>query len=98
MRDGYRYRVCGASGRAKRYIIVHHRRPGISLLPLILSLCPDCHAKVHRMLGVLFDMPPLLRELWREQHPAGHEQVALDFTEQIPPAQPVYLFNPKLPQ
>lgn len=25
-------------------------------------------------------MPPLLLELWREQHPEGHEQVQLDFT------------------
>jgi hypothetical protein len=24
-------------------------------------------------------MPPLLLELWREQHPLGHEQAALDF-------------------
>ncbi len=26
-------------------------------------------------------MSPLLLELWREQHPQGHEQVALDFTD-----------------
>ncbi len=25
-------------------------------------------------------MPPLLLELWREQHPKGHEQVQLDFS------------------
>ena len=25
-------------------------------------------------------MPPLLLELWREEHPEGHEQVQLDFT------------------
>ncbi len=24
-------------------------------------------------------MPPLLLELWREQHPKGHEQTAMDF-------------------
>jgi hypothetical protein len=24
-------------------------------------------------------MPPLLLELWREQHPLSHEQTALDF-------------------
>jgi hypothetical protein len=28
---------------------------------------------------VLSQMPPLLLELWREQHPEGHEQTALDF-------------------
>ncbi len=78
-RDGYRCRVCDASGRDKRSIIVHHRVPGKSVLSLMLSLCPGCHAKVHRTKAVLSAMPPLLLELWREQHPKGHEQVQLDF-------------------
>ena len=39
-RDGYRCRVCDASGRDKRSIIVHHRRPGKSVLNLMLSLVP----------------------------------------------------------
>lgn len=79
-RDGYRCRVCDASGRDKRSIIVHHRIPGRSNLKLMLSLCPGCHAKVHRTKAALSAMPPLLLELWREQHPDGHEQVHLDFT------------------
>ena len=33
-------------------------------------------------------MPPLLLELWREQHPKGHEQVQLDFRAMKPPARP----------
>jgi len=37
-RDGYACRGCGASGRDKRSIIVHHRVPGKSLLPLMISL------------------------------------------------------------
>ncbi len=37
-RDGHRCRVCDASGRDKRSIIVHHRVPGKSLLPLMISL------------------------------------------------------------
>ncbi len=94
-RDGYRCSVCDASGRDKRSIIVHHRKPGRSLLSLMISLCPGCHAKVHRTIAVLGEMPPLLRELWREQHPDGHEQAALDFTEQTPAAQPVALFPSK---
>lgn len=73
-RDGYRCRVCDASGRDKRSIIVHHRKPGRSVLNLMVSLCPGCHAKVHRTKAVLSAMPPLLLELWREQHPKGHEQ------------------------
>jgi hypothetical protein len=34
---------------------------------------------VHRTKGELSQMPPLLLELWREQHPEGHEQTALHF-------------------
>ncbi len=35
----------------------------------MLSLCSDCHAKVHHTKAVLSAMPALLVELWREQHP-----------------------------
>ncbi len=79
-RDGYRCRVCDAPGRRKRSIIVHHRVPGISILSLMISLCPGCHAKVHRTIVVLSSMSPLLLQLWREQHPEGHEQSMLDFS------------------
>lgn len=41
------------SGRDKRSIISHHRVPGKSVLNLMLSLCPSCHAKVHRTKAVL---------------------------------------------
>jgi hypothetical protein len=85
-RDGYACRVCGASGRDKRSITVHHRVPGRSLLHLMISLCPACHAKVHRTKIVLVHMPSLLLELWREQHPNGHEQTVLNFAP--PPAVP----------
>jgi hypothetical protein len=33
-------------------------------------------------------MPPLLLELWREQHPEGHEQTALEFRSAGPPVVP----------
>ena len=79
-RDGHRCRVCDASGRDKRSIIVHHRVPGKSLLHLMISLCPACHAKIHRTRAALRLMPPLLLELWRELHPNGHEQRALSFS------------------
>ncbi len=78
-RDGYCCRVCGASGRDKRSITVHHRVPGKSVLHLMISLCPGCHAKVHRTKMVLTELPPLLLELWREQHPKGQEQTILNF-------------------
>lgn len=91
-RDGYRCRVCNAPGTGKRTITVHHRMPGYSKLPLMISLCPGCHAKVHRTKAVLAAMPPLLLELWREQHPRGHEQTALDFTRGPALARPVRFF------
>jgi hypothetical protein len=94
-RDDYRCRVCDASGRDKRSIIVHHRVPGRSALNLMLALCPACHAKVHRTKVVLSLMPPLLLDLWREQHPKGHEQVQLDFRSKMPPARPLPLFRDK---
>ncbi|AFL89263.1 hypothetical protein Terro_3031 [Terriglobus roseus DSM 18391] len=81
-RDQYRCRVCDAPRRNKRSIIVHHRVPGGSVLHLMLSLCPGCHAKVHRTMAVLSAMPPLLLKLWREQHPVGHEQQVLNFQQE----------------
>ena len=59
----------------------------------MVSLCPGCHAKVHRTKAVLSAMPPLLLELWREQHPKGHEQVQLDFAVKRPAAKLVPLFG-----
>ncbi len=90
-RDDYCCRVCGASGRRKRSIVVHHRVPGKSILNLMISLCPGCHAKVGRTKVVLSEMPPLLLQLWREQHPKGHEQIRLDFRVQRPAAKLVSL-------
>lgn len=91
-RDGYRCRVCDRPGQGKRAIIVHHRVPGKSVLNLMISLCPSCHAKVHRTKAVLSIMPPLLLELWREQHPNGREQKSLDFTHKMPAAEKLNLF------
>ena len=92
-RDGKRCGVCDASGRDKRSIIVHHRVPGRSVLNLMISLCPGCHAKVHRTKAVLSAMPPLLLKLWREQHPSGHEQTVLCFEKPGPVAIAVPLFT-----
>jgi hypothetical protein len=80
---GYRARL---AGRRKRSIVVHHRVPGKSVLHLMISLCPGCHAKVGRTKVVLSQMPPLLLELWREQHPLGREQTGLDFKVNFPGA------------
>ena len=92
-RDGYRCRVCDASGRDKWSITVHHRVPGRSALHLMIALCPGCHAKVHRTKAILWVLPPLLLKLWREQHPFGHEQKMLNFVPRQMPAQRVPLFD-----
>jgi hypothetical protein len=63
------------------------------VLHLMISLCPGCHAKVGRTKVVLSQMPPLLLELWREQHPLGHEQTALNFRAYFPAAKSVPLFR-----
>ncbi|MGI4815258.1 MAG: HNH endonuclease [Janthinobacterium lividum] len=91
-RDGYCCRVCGASGRDKRSIIVHHRVPRRSVLKLMISLCPACHARIHKTRVVLAEMPPLLLELWREQHPAEHEQTHLNFQVLSPAATAIQMF------
>jgi hypothetical protein len=65
--------------------------PGKSVLHLMIALCAGCHAKVHRTKVVLTEFPPLLLVLWRDQHPAGHEQTYLDFNLRKPPAQSVLL-------
>jgi len=38
-------------------------------------------------------MPPLLLELWREQHPRGHEQTLLNFTVKKPAAKNLPMFE-----
>jgi len=83
-----------ASGRKKRSIVVHHRKPGISELALMISLCLSCHAKVHRTKMVVSKtpVPQLLLELWREQHPDGQEQTFLDFQPRKQNYTPVRLF------
>ena len=56
-------------------------RPGVSSSKerFLISLCPGHHAMVHRLEVVDRLLPPLLLDLWREQHPGGWEQLALDF-------------------
>jgi len=93
-RDGYRCAVpgCTTLKRGKRSIAVHHRMPGISDPKLMITLCLACHAKVTRTQYLRREWPPLLRVLWREQHPKGHEQTVLNFSEKKPLAKLAPLF------
>ena len=92
-RDGRRCRVCEAPGGRKGSLAVHHRVAGRSELGLMITLCPACHAKVTRTLAVDSCWPPLLIQLWREQHPDAHEQLQLDFTIPFVPPVPVPLWE-----
>jgi hypothetical protein len=58
----------------------------------VCSALDDFALKVHLTKAVLSRMPPLLLELWREQHPKGHEQTMLDYTVKTPEARSVPLF------
>ena len=80
-RDDYRCRVpgCATVKRGKRSIAVHHRQPGNNDPAKMLTLCLACHAKVTRTLHMQSHWPEILRVLWREQHPRGHEQSTLEF-------------------
>jgi hypothetical protein len=82
-RDGFRCAVpsCTTLKRGKRSVAVHHRQPGNSDPKLMITLCLACHAKVTRTQVLRRESPSLLRILWREQHPEGHEQTSLDFSE-----------------
>jgi hypothetical protein len=94
-RDDYRCRVpgCTTTKRGKRSVAVHHRVAGNSDPAKMLTLCLPCHAKVTRTLYVQDDWPEFLRVLWREQHPDGHEQGALNFLLEEPEAKNVPLFE-----
>ncbi len=75
-----------------------HRMPGESDPKLMITLCLPCHAKVTRTRYLRRDWPPLLRVLWREQHPEGHEQTMLNFFEKKPVAKLVPLFGEEIEQ
>lgn len=90
-RDRKRCRACGTPGTGKRTLAVHHRRPGVSALPLLITLCPGCHARVTHTLVLAHDWPELLRVLWREQHPHAHEQRRLNFAAVPAAAEPPLL-------
>ena len=73
-RDGRRCTSCGAD----RQIVVHHRRPGVNLKRLFVTLCRACHARVHWLGREFYGMSEHLRELWREQHPRAPVQMEID--------------------
>ena len=97
-RDGRMCRVCAELPEVERLCVgqplsVHHRVPGVSKLHLMITLCAAHHAIVERLAVANRAMPPLLRKLWREQHPKAPEQARLSFRSEDPPAVHVPLFE-----
>jgi hypothetical protein len=70
----------------RRKLCVHHRKPGISKLELMITFCTRCHAIVERTQTVLGEMTPLMLLLWREKHPYGQEQLYLPLGSELPSA------------
>jgi 5-methylcytosine-specific restriction endonuclease McrA len=72
-RDGCRCRGCGAGNQRA----VHHRRPGVQEIAWLVTLCPACHALVHKLRRHRHWLPASLLGLWREQHPEVPLQLQL---------------------
>ena len=77
-RDKYTCQGCGRHGGRIRSIGVHHRRPGVSKRRLMISLCPGCHARIHRTKVLRREMSETLKGLWRELNPHAPEQLRLE--------------------
>ncbi len=71
-RDHQQCRVCGG----REWLVVHHRRPRHSWDALI-TLCAACHTRLHRLEGMKRWLPPVLLQLWGEQHPGVARQLQL---------------------
>lgn len=85
-RDGHACQLCTRPARGKRSILVHHRRPGVSKITFLISLCPACHARLHRTRIWALHAADFRNGsfayatmLWRELHPGAPEQLALTF-------------------
>ena len=73
LRDSYQCQGCGAGNQRP----VHHRRPGVHDKKWLITLCPACHAIVHKLRANKRWLPVPLLELWCEQHP--HVPLQLQF-------------------
>ena len=72
-RDGFQCQGCGAGNQRP----VHHRKPGIHHEKWLVTICPACHAIIHKLQAHRRWLPGPLLELWREQHPAVPVQLQL---------------------
>jgi len=80
-RDGYRCQGCGAGNQRP----VHHRRPGVHEMQWLVTVCPGCHAVIHKLRAHRRWLPDSLLALWHEQHPAVVLQLQLSIGFGIDP-------------
>lgn len=75
-------RRCAACESVPPRLHVHHRRPGCHQAAQLITLCPRCHARTHKLARLpRLWLPPLLIRLWQEQHPGAPLQLQLAFLE-----------------
>jgi hypothetical protein len=74
-----RDRGCRACG-SRQGLCVHHRAPGRQDLPLLIAVCRVCHVRLHRRHLLPGGAPPLLVELWEEQHSGWPLQLSFFWT------------------
>ena len=79
-RDRYQCQGCGAGNQRP----VHHRRPGVHDRKWLVTICPSCHAVIHKLQAHRRWLPDFLLTLWREQHPAVPLQGQLDIGDSVP--------------
>lgn len=72
-RDHAECRGCGS----RRFLQVHHRRPGQHASQHLVTLCAACHATIHRRRSAGSWLPPRLRALWQEWRRGLPEQLPL---------------------
>lgn len=89
----YREKSSGApADRPELLRMIGDLQPGEVVVAERITLCAAHHTQVGRLQVADKKMSHLLLELWHEQHPQGHEQVAMDFKDHQRRAEAVPLF------
>jgi DNA-binding transcriptional LysR family regulator len=77
-----RDRVCLVCG-ADHELIVHHRRPPVTTIRLLATLCRRCHPRIHRWNCLPAWSSEFMRQLWRGANPETPEQLPLPIIGEI---------------
>lgn len=79
-------RLCQGCGAAPAHPHVHHRRPGVHQPDALVTLCPGCHARLHKLRALRRYLPPHLVPLWVEWHPQVAVQLQFGWADPVPAA------------